>query len=147
MLLQVESSENGSRTVVKGSTALPPCSGRFLCFFSFIGSVSSFILFSGGFICFFFFWSCMYNFSLPTLNAMGSPRQNNNNITISAAEVILSIFNLYISSVTKSALDLCLDNSLEKKVRLPPKLSLPIKLCKNVVAAHRVVVKKTIMLR
>ena len=32
--MQVESSENGSRTVVKGSTALPPCSGFHVHFFS-----------------------------------------------------------------------------------------------------------------
>ena len=69
----MESSENGSRTVVKGSTALPPCSGRFICciffyYFLFRFYVLPFLCTStalppcSGRFCFYFlnflFWFC-----------------------------------------------------------------------------------------
>ena len=70
MLFQVESSENGSRTVVKGSTALPPCSG---------GSLLFFLLFLVGFFVSSSFGLVWTTFPFPP--SMGSPTQNNNNIT------------------------------------------------------------------
>ena len=58
--------------------------------------------------------------------------KNNNNNSSNNKNTLHSwsntfLFNLNISSVTKSALDLCFDNCPEKKERLSAKLSPPIK--------------------
>ena len=147
MLLQVESSENGSRTVVKGSTALPPCSG-WCNFFAILCTILKFAQVSAIFC----------HFCAQSWNWLGppSPLYAHTQTTISPSTgktLTLSLFNLYIPFVTQCAIDLCFNNNPEKSVTYIVRLSPTPKTFTANQAVQKcgrcpwIVAKRTIMLR
>ena len=133
--MQVESSENGSRTVVKGSTALPPCSG-FHFHFSFLIFTFLFSLFLSHFpfltFLFYFSWTiafCEWTHSSASL--------------LCCFLLFFVSFGFFVIPVPKvQMINVSIIAKDCKNFLFYPKLSLPNKVCQNVTAAVGLLRKK-----
>ena len=132
LCMQVESSENGSRTVVKGRTALPPCSG-FHFHFYFLTFIFLFPLF--------FFYFSFLNFLFSWTIAFCEWKHGFASLIwffiffVSFGFFVISVPKVQMINVSIIAKD-C------KNFLFYPKLSLPNKVCQNVTAAVGLLRKK-----